>query len=294
MIGRRALIGMISSTLAFASAPVLATGEPSHPRIRRHYVTARFGQIHLRIAEPAAEASAPPLLLFHQSPLSGRMFERFLPFMSDRRRVLALDTPGYGESDRPGQRPDLGQYADAMLDAVLSLTGPQVDILGYHTGAAIAASLAARRNEVRRAVLVAFPLLGDEQRASLLASLEEPNNYDEEGSHLDAQWVGSLAARAEGQSLIDIARTVAEKERAGLYGEWALQSALEADLSAILRAIEVPTLVAAPHDGLVEETRTAAHLVPRSRLVEWPDLAYGLFDVAGEAIARDIAQFLDA
>lgn len=276
------------------ATPAWATGDQAHPRVRRHYVSARYGQLHMRIAEPPAPPTAPPLLLFHQSPLSGRMFDQLLPHLADRRRAIAVDTPGYGESDRPPQRPDLAGYSDAILDALLPLTGPHVNVIGYHTGAAIAADMAARRSEVRKAVLIAFPLLDDARRARLLAQLDEPNAYDEEGSHLGAQWRGSIGARPEGQSLEEVARLVAEKERPGLYAEWALRSAIEADLGAILRAIDVPTLVAGPHDGLIEETRATAALVSGSHWVEWPDLAYGLFDVAEERIAGDVIAFLNS
>lgn len=291
MIERRTCLALLGVLFA---APVVAKGEPAHPRVRRHYVQGRYGQIHLRIAEPPVNALSPPLLLLHQSPLSGRMFDQFLPVMADHRRVIAADTPGYGESDRPIARPDLAGYSDAILDAVLPLCGPRIDVLGYHTGSVIAADMAARRDEIRRAVMISFPLLEQEQRQDLIVSLDEPNSYDEDGSHLTRQWSSSFGARANGQTLEQIARLVAEKERPGLHGEWALQSAIEADLDTILASIEVPTLVAAPHDGLVGETRAAAALIANSQLIEWPDLAYGLFDVAAGRIAAAVAAFLDS
>jgi len=294
MASRRELLAGLVGALAWCGSPARALPEPPVAGVRRRYLDGRFGQLHLRVAQPGrAAAGVPPLVLLHQSPLSGRMFDRLLPALAEDRLVVAVDTPGYGESDRPAARPSLAAYGDAILDALVAAYGPRVDLFGYHTGAAIAVDLAARRPaQVRRPVLVAVPFFEAARRAELMRQFAEKKAYADDGSHLPPLWTGSFRARAPGQSLDDVARLVAEKQRAGLYGEWALAAAMETDLGPALASIRQPALVLAPHDGLEDESRAAAKLMPDARLVELPGHAYGLFDAAPAEIARLALGFL--
>jgi len=290
MPSRRAILAGLAAALG---APVLALPEPPTPRVRRDYLDGPFGQLHVRIAEPTGTPVAPPLLLLHQSPLSGRMFDRLLPLLASGRRVIAVDTPGYGESDRPPAPPTLAGYADAIIDTLRRHQSAPFDLLGYHTGAVIAADLAARRPaDVRRLVLISVPYFDDGRRQALLAQLAEKPGYADDGSHLLPMWSGSFRVRPEGQSLDDVARLVAEKQRVGRFGEWALAAAMAASLAPVLRAVRQPVLVLAPHDGLEDESRAAAGLMAGSRLIDLPALAYGLFDAAPQPLATLVDAFL--
>ena len=66
--------------------------------VRRDYAEARFGQVHYRIAEPKLPTQTP-LMCFHLSPSSGRIYGRLLADMGRDRIALAPDTPGFGDSD---------------------------------------------------------------------------------------------------------------------------------------------------------------------------------------------------
>lgn len=285
---------MLAGGVALMAAPARALPEPPLAGIRRAYLSSRFGQLHARVAEPPRRSSAPPLVLLHQTPLSGRMFERIVPHLARRRRVIAIDTPGYGESDRPAERPPLAGYGDAILAALAGRYGRRYDLLGYHTGAAIAADLAARSAAVRRLVLVSVPLFDEARRTQLLTEFAAPAEpYSTDGSHLLPLWTGTMRVRPAGQTTDDAARLVAEKLRPGRFREWALQSALEADLAEILPSIAQPTLVLAPHDGLQAPSAAAAAMVKRAALIDLPDMAYGLFDAQPRALAERIMNFLD-
>ena len=294
MLPRRAVLRLGMLAGAGLAAPGLALPDPPVERLRREYIAGRFGQLHLRIAMPDKGArGAAPLVLFHQTPLSGRMFERVLPHLAKGRTVIAVDTPGYGESDRPVERPDLAAYGDAKLNALAARYGRRFDLLGYHTGAAIALDLAARRREVRRLVLVSAPLFDAARRQALLDQLSSGKDpFPADGAELMRQWNGSVSSRAPGQSMDDVARLVAEKQRPGRYFEWALQAAMEADLAGLAAQVSVPTLVVAPHDGLQVPSADAARLTA-AKLIERPDWKYGLFDAAPHDVAGVVNAFLD-
>lgn len=289
---RRTVVAGLAAMIGTAAR---ALPEPPVPGVRRAYLDGPFGQLHMRIASPASAPAAAPLVLMHQSPLSGRMFDRLLPLLAAHRTVIAVDTPGYGESDRPATPPTLAAYGDAIIDTLGKANAAPFDLLGYHTGAVIAADLAARRpRQIRRLVLVSVPYFDAARRRALLDQLAIDTDYAADGSHLLPLWTGAFRVKPQGQSLDDVARLVAEKQRAGRFGEWALAAAMAADMTPTLRAVRHPTLVLAPHDGLEKASHAAAGLIPNARLVDLPALSYGLFDSAPQELASRMAAFLDS
>jgi pimeloyl-ACP methyl ester carboxylesterase len=155
--------------------------------------------------------------------------------------------------------------------------------------------MAARHQRaIRKLVLIAVPHFPDDRRLQLLKQLAQQAQYKDDGSHLLPLWTGSFKARPPGQSVDDVARLVAEKQRVGQYGEWALLSVLERGMGPTLSQIRQPTLLLAPHDGLEDETRAAAKLIANARVEELPNHAYGLFDAAPGEIATRMLRFLGA
>jgi pimeloyl-ACP methyl ester carboxylesterase len=128
-------------------------------RTRRAYFDCRFGQLHVRTAFPATGGFDEQVTLFclHPEQGSSRMFARFLSEIADVRSVYAPDLPGRGESD-PSPASSIADAAGAISDLADDLRLRQIDLLGVHTGAAVAMELAAARPElVRRLVLVSLP-----------------------------------------------------------------------------------------------------------------------------------------
>ena len=65
--------------------------------------------------------------------------------MNDRRRVIALDLPGFGESVKPVRnRYDAAEFAGAVVAVLDALGLPQVDLLGHSLGGRIALEVALR------------------------------------------------------------------------------------------------------------------------------------------------------
>lgn len=259
---------------------------------RRSFADTRWGQLHVRRAAPAAATGAhPPLVLLHMSPLSGRMFDAVQPRLAADRVVYAPDTPGYGDSDAPPSPPSLEDYAD-VLGRWIATLGEPVDLLGYHTGAAIAVEVARRfPDRVRRLVLVSVPLFPEDTKARLRSA--PPAALREDGSHLLEMWKSTMSVRPAAQSLEQVASTVADKQ-APAHSEWAIRALVDYPLAERLAAVAQPALIVRPKDSLWEGTAQAAKLLPGATLVDRPEWGYGLFDAAPDEIAALVRGHLDA
>ncbi len=156
-------------------------------RIRRHYVTAKGErQVHYRRA-----GSGPAFVLLHESPLSSQSLERLIEALSSRFTVIALDTPGYGNSDElvGFEQPEIVDFARAAGDTLDALDVKSCAVYGAHTGAAIALELAvARPDLVTATVLDGLPVFTPEERDSLELNYLPKFEALEDGSHLVSLW----------------------------------------------------------------------------------------------------------
>jgi pimeloyl-ACP methyl ester carboxylesterase len=274
-----------------AAADATAAEEP---RLRRAYFECRYGQLHVHNAIPPGGGfdEATPLLCFHQSPMSGRVFRPLMALMGRRRSVYAPDTPGFGESDPPPSAPSIADFAAAMLDFIDTMRFRSIDLLGYHTGTTIATELAiARPQIVRRLVLVAVPVLTAEERAAFSRS-PWPVPVEEDGGHLLKEWQRSLYWRGPGVTLEMLARGFAEKLHNGPHAWWGANAVMQYPAVERLPMITQPTLVLRPKDDLWEPTARARGLLRSARCVDLPQYGHGLLEVAPQAVVEAIGGFL--
>ena len=159
--------------------------------IRKGYVDGRYGQVHFRQA-----GDGVPLLLLHQSPLSSAMFDAALPHLASAGlHAVAMDTPGFGNSDPPPAPVDIAAYADALAPVLDAFGWGRAALLGHHTGAAIAAGFAARHPaRVDRLILNGVPLFTAEELEFFHSFTFGPIEPQADGSHLAAAWAQRLAA----------------------------------------------------------------------------------------------------
>lgn len=264
-------------------------------RTRRRFLDGRYGQVHVRIAEPAADAGIVPLVCLHLSPGSGRMYARFMEEMSRDRLVLAPDTPGFGESDGPPTPPGIADYTEAIAGVLDAFRVPTVDIMGYHTGSKIAIHLALEQPElVRRLVLVSTPVYTPEELARQKEHLARPLTPVEDGSHLLAGWQDLWAWRGPGQTIEMVQETYAESLRGGSHSWWGHAAAFAYHHAEHLPRVTQPVMILCPDDDLRVPTLRSRDLVPGGRLVELPGWGHGMLDVHTKELASLVRGFLDA
>lgn len=142
-------------------------------------------QVHYRRA-----GAGPPVVLLHQTPQSSVTMAPLLNRLAGRATVIALDTPGFGLSDRlPGESWSIGDLAE-FLAATLDALGIECAAFGgQHTGATIAAEFALRYP--KRATCLAldgYTAFTAEECKTILPHQTLPYAPRWDGGHLTWAW----------------------------------------------------------------------------------------------------------
>ncbi len=183
--------------------------------ITRGYANGPFGQVHYQDVSPADPVGLP-LILLHQAPMSLRQFDNvYGPLAARGIRSISIDTPGFGQSDTPDFVPTVDDYATA-IPAVLDHLGlKKVDLLGHHTGAMIATSVALQFPDRINNLVINGPFpMTDEERAKFLKGNKEREQdfvYEDDGSHVKNSFSTRYRMYGEGVDAKLITRYTAEK-----------------------------------------------------------------------------------
>jgi pimeloyl-ACP methyl ester carboxylesterase len=265
----RAILVAACALFAAAMPLVAASADPSSPAPaeRRSYVDTRLGQVHVRRVAGTGQGTAVPILLIHQTPWYALEYSRVSPLLAAAGHVvLAPDTPGFGFSPAPTGEPDLPAYADALAEVLEAFDAPHAIIVGHHTGAALAALLAARHPaRAQCVVLHGMPLYTDAERAEKLAglALQGDPQLSADGAHLSRHFAairerimggkGSLeGVQASTVSWLIASDRSMRAYRALFEFPW---------MDATLRRIDAPTLLLVDRDDrLLAGTQRASRL----------------------------------
>ncbi len=215
--------------------------------------------------------------------------------MAPRRRVVAVDAPGYGASDPPPQPMPIEGYARAIAVAFDEAEAGSVDLFGYHTGALVAAELARQRpDKVSRLILIGVPYFLGAEREAWRVRLAEPTWLSEDFAQFQHRWDYFITRRAPGVSLARGFDNFVDELRAYPRGWWAHEAAFTFDVADCFGGVRQPTLVINPRNHLAEASRRAAGALANGRLLEMPHLENGIFDVAADELATIMDEFLRA
>jgi pimeloyl-ACP methyl ester carboxylesterase len=263
--------------------------------LRRGYVDGPFGQLHYCEAGSDHRGAQPTLVCLHATAYSSTSLTPIIEALGRKRHVIGLDTPGYGGSDAPDGPVTIPDYADALLAALaeLSPSGP-ADLFGYHTGATIGFTAAARAPQaVGRMVAIGIPLFAPEEHESWRDRLAVRHQLLGDLQQFAERWSFLVENRPEGMSLEAAYANFVDELRAWPDGWWAHDALFEHDLAPLLLRLTQPVLVINPQSTLAEQSRRAASLIPHAALRERSDLAGALFHRHVPEIVAEIEAFLD-
>ncbi len=150
--------------------------------IEKFYVHTQGGQIHGR----RVAGSGVPVVLLHRTPVSSSSFEPLLQFLASQgQAALALDTPGFGLSFMPPQRPSAADYGRWLLQAVDALGIERFHLAAHHTGTHFAAEMAAAAPErVASLTLSGILLAPAAERPGLRQDIGQAPAIDADGVYI--------------------------------------------------------------------------------------------------------------
>ena len=248
------------------------------PPVRRAYADVAHGQMHYAEcggseAVPGAHGgngvTATPIVLLHQTPRSWREYAEVLPLLGTRRRAIAIDTAGFGESD-PVASPGIEAWAEAALQLLDAIGVARAHVVGHHTGGVIAVEMAARAPErVASLVLSSTPYTSEAFRhARAGRPAIDAVAPSDDGSHLAALWQKRKPFYPRGRPEL-LQAFVADALKAGGDVEAGHRAVASYRMEDRIGALKMPTLIvhatddpfAAPH---LAEWR---HLLPAAQVV---------------------------
>jgi len=156
------------------------------PTIRKGFVTVGSRQVHYRTA-----GSGPPVLVLHDSPRSSVLHIPLLEAFSDRFTAIAIDTPGYGNSDPlPAEpRPEIPDFGDALADTIEAFGVARCPVYSFHTSSKITLDFASKHpHRVAVAIMdgLSIPTGGPDE--VYIANYMAPFVVYDHGGHLAEQW----------------------------------------------------------------------------------------------------------
>jgi pimeloyl-ACP methyl ester carboxylesterase len=269
------------------------TGAGPRRPIRRRYADTALGQIHYR-----ERGEGRPVLLLHQTASSSVMWERAMRCFPDGLRLIAVDTPGFGESDGPGALPEdgLGYYARRVAGFLDALGLERAAIVGHHTGAMIAAELAAAHpDRAERLVLIGCVVIGSEQeRRERLAAIDRWQ-ADARGDFVTRTLIPRMHLSVTTDDPGHFARELTAYLQAGPDYWWAYHAVFSYDAPRRLPLVSAPALCVVgtgEPSRLIEWTRDAAGLIAAARYVEVEDATAEMVWQVPETVAGIVAGFL--
>lgn len=232
--------------------------------MKRAFVDTEGGQLHYRWLGEEGQ----PVLFLHQVSSSSRMFGQLMPrFVARGYRGIAMDLPGFGDSDPPPQDYTIGDCASSVarfLDA-LGL-GEPLFVVGHHTGALVGAELAIGCPErIRKLVLIGLPYYPslEAKRQRWSGKSIRPIVPERGGSHLLWEW-RRLYDLGPNSSPALIHREFVDTLKTAHY-ERTYQAAFDYASGERYPLIRCPALViAGTHD--LPNRDASARLLPRGRL----------------------------
>lgn len=259
--------------------------------IRKAYVDGPYGQIHARLTAPVPGTT--PLVCLHATAYSSQSFLPLMAAMAGRRQVIAIDAPGYGESDAPAAPIDMADYAQATLAGVSQLVEGAYALLGYHTGAYVATEMAiARPDRVARLVLIGVPYFQALDFAFWKAKLAARHELGENLDQFAERWGYFVTNRHASVTLERGFANFVDELKAWPQGWWAHEAMFAYDSDARLPQVECPALILNPEGHLAPASRAAGALMPHATVQEMPALSGPVLEAAPEALAAAIEGWL--
>lgn len=227
-----------------------------------------------------------PVLLVHGFPLDHSMWDAQIDVLADHCRVIAPDLRGFGQSSLRFGKPDqvilMEEYAEDLTELLgeIKVTEPVV-LVGLSMGGYIAWQFLRKYGNLVRALVQLDTRAAADTEEARAGRIKMADNVQEWGSGRVAEMMGPklfLPETFESKPhLVAAVRHVVEKTPPAAIAAAARGMAQRPDMTDLLPAISVPTLVICGEGDAIsppKEMQAIAAAIPNARYVEIPDAGH--------------------
>lgn len=262
--------------------------------VERHFVDMPAGVVHY-----AACGLGDPVLLLHQTPRSWDEYRHVLPLLGRRRRAIAMDTIGFGDSSPlPPGEDSIERWAVVAISLLDVLGIERAAVVGHHTGGYIGIELAVSwPDRVSALVLSGVALHPTEARLEHAHTAQVDDARSQlDGSHLVELWRQRAGFYPKDIALLE--RFIVDCLRAGDLAAEGHRVVARYPIDERLPLLTCPVLLIAPTadpyafpavPGLDAAIPHAIVTVIEGGMVPLPDQLPGPFAQAVEAFLDDLA-----
>lgn len=242
--------------------------------------------------------SGPPLVLLHGGLVDSRVWSREIDAFSDEFTVVAWDAPGCGQSSDP--RPDvtLDDYADSVAGLIDALEVGPAHILGHSFGGGLALAVYKRHPHLVRSMILVSAYAGwagslpaheveQRRRRATRNARRPPEEWMDE-------FMTTLFDETTPRHLVEETRRIMLDTRPeGMLPM--LNAFADADLTAVLDTVEVPTLLLYGGRDQRSPRPVAESLhssIPTSRLVVVDTAGHDVHIEAPDVFESEVRSFL--
>ena len=262
-------------------------------RRRKGYADGPDGQIHYLIC-----GEGPPVVLSHQSPSSLHQFDAVLePLATAGFQAIAVDTPGFGQSDVPSSPPSIADYAAALVAVLDALGIAAAHGVGHHTGAMVINEAAVQYPDRWRKIVLNGPVPFTKQESDgwrdYALTFERAWRPKPDGSHLMEIWDRRTNGTKGWTSLEGMHRSVVDWIAAGTTGWYGHNAAFDYDQAAALMKITRPCLILTnTGDGVYDLALRARDMRPDFAFAALEGGTHDIIDEQPEAWTETVVSFL--
>jgi haloalkane dehalogenase len=250
--------------------------------------------------------SGPPVLLLHGWPTSSYLWREIMPAVARENRVIALDLPGFGASDKPlGGRYDFDFFGRALDGFLESIGVDEVAIAVHDLGGPVGLHWALHRpGRVTKFALLNTLVYPEFSEAVLmfLKACTEPELREQLTSPQGLEAAMRLGLADEGRLTDEVVAAVREPfetddaRRALADAGIGLEPAGFEEIARLLPSLRVPVrIVYGEQDRILPDIdETVARIkrdVPQAEVTALPDCGHFLQEEAPAEIGELLAEF---
>jgi pimeloyl-ACP methyl ester carboxylesterase len=254
--------------------------------------------------------NGPPILFLHGLGGSWRDWSANLPAFAAEYRVLAMDFPGFGESDKPEVQYSIEWLADVVEKFLQEKEIDRVTLVGHSMGAVVALDVASRpKSRVNKLVITDAVGIGDKSEFLAYSMSKKIMGPDTEWEFVESLLKNQFRAMAD--DLIEkqkpqTARDLFESLRMPLTGKPLLPMTPEVQMTASifdfdirqkLASIQQPTLILWGAKDPVASPQDASFLkaeIHPSTLILFPDSGHSPMMEYPSLFNQELGKFLQA